>query len=87
LCVAAGRNDIERLVLVAPPVAMAEALPWNEISQPIHVVVGSSDTFAPHESLRRILTGLPGSCLDVIDGADHFFASGLREVERCIARR
>jgi hypothetical protein len=90
LCVAARRDDVESLLLIAPPVAMTEQLPWHAARITIHVVVGSADPFAPVESLRRIVAEIdrPNVRLDVVDGADHFFTlGGIEEVERLVAER
>ena len=71
-----ARDDaaIERLVLVAPPVAMLESIDLGSFERPIHVVVGECDSFAPLKALTKILDRVPEARLDVIPDADHFFA-------------
>jgi len=72
---------IVELILIAPPVAMIEAIALEKFRGPIHVIVGGRDAFAPLSELSALLEGLPNANLDVIPKADHFFAShGLAEL-------
>jgi alpha/beta superfamily hydrolase len=71
---------IRYLVLVAPPVRMIESLPLEKLGRPIRVIVGGEDPFAPIEPILEYFD-LPDTRVDVIPGADHFFAAtGLAEL-------
>lgn len=65
---------IERLVLVAPPVAMLDSVDLRSCEAPVHVVVGGSDSFAPVNALGKLLEPCREARLDVIPDADHFFS-------------
>jgi len=86
LRVAAARVDVSRLVLVAPPLTMIPTLPIREVRHPMLILVGSADCYAPYEQLQKLVAGNGSARLEVIDGADHFFAlDGVAQVEARIA--
>jgi alpha/beta superfamily hydrolase len=68
---------LRSLVLVAPPVRMLQGLSLGELARPLLVIAGTQDAFAPAEELRAALDGVAGARLELIEGADHFFVSGL----------
>ena len=45
-------------------------------------MTGALDAIAPPAGLEALLEGVPGARLEVIEGADHFFESGLSAVAR-----
>lgn len=67
---------VRRLVLVAPPVDMIAPLDLERIDVPTVVIAGGNDTFAPLAQLTPLLEKMGEVRLEVIAGADHFFASG-----------
>lgn len=72
---------ILRLVLVAPPAAMLEDLALGDLAIPVRVIVGQRDAFAPLSALEAVLGDVPDVRIDVIPGADHFFAlRGVAEI-------
>ncbi len=73
---AMGDPRVRDVLMVAPPVAMLEALPLDQFGRPLHVIVGGQDTLAPVDKLSALISPLPNANLDVIPKADHFFASG-----------
>jgi alpha/beta superfamily hydrolase len=76
---------VRGLLLVAPPVAMIEALPLEKFHGPLHIVVGAEDRFAPTGPLSELIAPLPNGRLEVIPKADHFFAaSGLAELHEAV---
>jgi alpha/beta superfamily hydrolase len=64
---------IERLILVAPPVVMLEALDLASLDRPLHVIAGERDQFAPIDALHAALSNAREPRIDVIPDADHFF--------------
>ena len=76
VAVALADRRIERLVLVAPPVAMLESLDLSRLEIPLHVIVGGEDPFAPADRLWQVLEPAGETKLEVLPGADHFFAAG-----------
>ena len=70
---AGGETSIDRLVLVAPPVQMLEAMDVASIETPIQVIVGERDQYAGAEELADALSTAREARLDVIPDADHFF--------------
>lgn len=73
--VALGEPRIRRLILVAPPARMLERLPLAELARPLRVIAGGDDAIAAVDRLRALIDPLPDARLEVIEGADHFFAS------------
>ena len=67
-------DAVERLILVAPPAEMLEAIDVASIECPIHVIVGERDSFAPLARLTDIFARPPQARVDVVPDADHFFA-------------
>jgi alpha/beta superfamily hydrolase len=92
LALAAGGDvPIGRMVLVAPPVQMVEAVDLASIDAPIQVIVGESDQYASVERLADALSAAPSARLDVVPDADHFFGFGpwlekIGELVRAAAR-
>jgi alpha/beta superfamily hydrolase len=74
--VATKEHRIERLVLVAPPLAMLDVQLLREFHGGVTFVVGGEDMYAPMDDVRSLLAPLPHVQLHVIAGADHFFSSG-----------
>jgi alpha/beta superfamily hydrolase len=72
----AGLSDpaVNRLVLVALPVAMMNGGPNDSTSKPVLLVSGDRDSFSPVEPLRTLASRLGGRTrLEILAGADHFF--------------
>jgi alpha/beta superfamily hydrolase len=79
--VALRESIVRELLLVSPPVSMIRNVPLQRLDRPVHVIVGSEDTFAPFGELSELLTPVANARLEVIPGADHFFAvTGLAEL-------
>ncbi|MGD9187827.1 MAG: alpha/beta hydrolase [Desulfobacteraceae bacterium] len=74
-----------RIMLVAPPVAFLDFSDIRAISGLHAVIVGKSDEFAP---VGRVQSQLTQWCdavkLSVLSTADHFFNSGIDELEQAI---
>ena len=67
-----GRR-IDRLVLVAPPIAMIESIDVASLERPLHVIAGERDGFAQIDALAAALSRAREPHIDVIADADHFF--------------
>ncbi len=74
--VALATVDVSRLLLVPPPVYMLAGLELGGLEVPVRVIAGDCDVFAPADGLERLLDSLPDAKLEVVAGADHFFAGG-----------
>ena len=80
-------ESIRELVLVAPPVAMISQLPLGSLRLRMHVLVGERDQFARVDELERLFEAVEGARVEVVAGADHFFAArGLSEVQEFVGR-
>jgi uncharacterized protein len=77
---ALGDERLRLVVLVAPPVRMLQELALRDLGRPLLVVAGSADTLAPADALRELFADVPGARVEWIDGADHFFVSGLGSI-------
>jgi uncharacterized protein len=87
LAVAAGGEPLAGLALIAPPIAGPG---WRHpgslaIDGPLLVVAGSRDVYCPREDLMSMAATWPTATVTVIDGADHFFLSGLDALEIALA--
>lgn len=87
LSAAAMDSRVDRLLLVAPPVAMLQAVALEQVHKPVHVLVGDADEYAPLDAVRAAVERLPKGELQVLDGVDHFFmGGGLDAVRRAAAQ-
>jgi alpha/beta superfamily hydrolase len=69
---------VNRLVLVAPPVAYMDFEAVPSLSAELAVIVGDRDSFAPQDLLRQqIPLWNPSGHLQVLPGADHFYQGAL----------
>jgi alpha/beta superfamily hydrolase len=83
---AAGATPrVRRAILVAPPPALLGEAGLAALRRAL-VVTGSEDAFAPPAALEPLVARAPGATLHVVPGADHFFAAGLADVGRAVAR-
>jgi alpha/beta superfamily hydrolase len=82
LQLAAGLSLAGQLLLVAPPPALLAGLDLERMA--------AGDEYAPVAELETLLESLPGPVnagLSVIDGVDHFFATGgLDSIEAFVGR-
>ena len=76
---------IERLILIAFPVAVHSPRFLSEVTQPALLVLGGADPFGTAGELRKALPVLPaGLELAEIPGADHFFRGRTPLVEELV---
>ena len=76
-----------RMVMVSPPVGFMAFQSAVTIDCLKLVITGSEDDIAPAETIQRELSNWnPDACLDIIDGADHFYGGYLRELESAVLR-
>ena len=85
--VAVGSEALAGLALIAPPLATPG---WHRpgplaIGGPLLVVAGSEDPYCPHAALAALATVMPEAIVTVIDGADHFFSTGLEALDAALA--
>ena len=75
VCGLAGKDArIERLLLIAFPVAVYDCSCIQEVSQPALLLFGSGDEFGTATELVQKFPNLPERLeVDQVDGADHFF--------------
>jgi alpha/beta superfamily hydrolase len=82
---AASEPEIERLILIAPPVASADFGMLRTLSTPKIVVQGSADVTCPPELLKAQFPGWsePKSLIEVA-GATHFFDKHLADLGQAL---
>ena len=85
--VAADGEPLAGLALIAPPLAIPG---WQRpgplaIDGPLLVVAGSEDPYCPRPALATLATAIPEAIVTVIDGADHFFFTGLEALDAALA--
>jgi alpha/beta superfamily hydrolase len=73
---------VRKLVLVAPPPAMLDAVALADWNRPILVIAGDQDNFVPIDELNEKLDPIKDVELVVLAGVDHFFMAGLVDVGR-----
>ncbi len=73
---AVGEARIQRVIVVAPPVAMLGDLAPETLRVPVHVISGGQDAHAPADALRDWVSAMPDGQLELLPGVDHFFMSG-----------
>lgn len=73
---------VRRLLLVAPPPALLDGEALAGFRGRMLAIVGDADSFAPLDDLRALWGEDERRRLEVIPGADHFFASGLADISR-----
>jgi hypothetical protein len=82
---APGYRDINRMILVSPPVAFVSFDGIGSLPSLTTVVTGSHDDFAPPGIISAMMPAWnPGARLHVIDGADHFYFGFDRELEKLV---
>jgi alpha/beta superfamily hydrolase len=79
---AAGRPQVRRLLLVAPPPSMLDAEALADFPGSVFVIAAAEDSLAPPDALEVVVAGLPRAKLGIIPGADHFFGTGLADIGR-----
>jgi len=80
------QNTVQRMVMVSPPVAFLDFGSMPPTPQLALVIAGSRDQIAPVEIIESMLPNWnPGARLEVIEGADHFYAGYTSELEHILA--
>lgn len=77
--------EVERVVLIAPPIRILSHSEDTECRRPLptEIVVGDRDSFAPIDSVRSLARYL-GARLHTIVGADHFFANHRKDMVEAV---
>jgi alpha/beta superfamily hydrolase len=65
----------DRLVLVAPPIALLGADELRSCARPLLVLVGDGDAYAPADLVADLVPKRPDARLEILRGVDHFFAA------------
>lgn len=82
---AAARSPrVRALVLVAPPPALLDRGVLAERAIDVLIVTGEHDAIAPAGTLEAIAKDLPRARFAAIPDTDHFFGSGLAELNRTV---
>jgi alpha/beta superfamily hydrolase len=80
--------NVNRLVMVAPPVAFIDFKDVKRLPGLFLVVSGSEDEYAPPETIRELLpTWNPAARLAIIEGGDHFFFGHSSRLEAILNER
>lgn len=81
-----ARQKIARLVMVSPPMGMIDASEAAPIDCLQLVVTGSADDIAPASAIESLISVWnPDAHMAVIEGADHFYAGHIGQLESAIA--
>lgn len=79
---------VQGMTMVAPPVAFIDFEEGIRLPMLSAVVAGSRDEYAPPGLIRPLMGQWnPDACIDIIDGADHFFFGFLGEITRRLVQR
>ena len=73
---------VKALLLVAPPVVMLNVDALKSFEGPVLLVAGDQDSFAPRQELEAISQELKAGELVLLEGTDHYFATGLPQLGR-----
>ena len=75
-------DTVQRMIMVAPPVAFLDFGSAQPIPQLRLVIAGSRDEIAPPGLIKAILPNWNSKArLEIIEGADHFYGMYTRELE------
>ncbi len=75
----------KRLIMVSPPVGFMDFSFLGFNSKIKLIIAGSNDDIAPPDKIKEYIpTWNPEAELKVLDGTDHFYSGGTREVEEII---
>jgi alpha/beta superfamily hydrolase len=71
----AAAASVDALALIAPPLGLGgeRRLPAFPAGLPVLIVVGAEDEYCPPPAIERLRAESPGTHIDVVDGANHFF--------------
>jgi alpha/beta superfamily hydrolase len=85
--VAGAGERLAGLALIAPPLAVRAWQPRTPsgLDGPWLIVAGSADTYCPAEALAVLGSALPAATVTVIDGADHFFVTGMPHLRAALS--
>jgi pimeloyl-ACP methyl ester carboxylesterase len=67
-----------------PPLPSEDLL--RSLERPALLLAGAADAFCPSDSLEDLGRRLPGSRVEIVQGADHFFRRREREAADIVAR-
>jgi len=78
-------GNINRIVMVSPPVDLFDYSSLNNSTETSLILAGSEDDIADHRSIARILPlWNPDATLQVISGADHFYLGRTDDIRKII---
>ncbi len=80
--VARRQPRCNRLLLVAPPLAMLDRDALEDFGGSLLIVAAGSDELSSAQELRTLAKELPRASFHLIPEADHFFLAGLAEIAR-----
>lgn len=76
------RPRVQRLIMVSPPTQMLDGDALKSFGHPILIIAGSRDQYVPIDEVKKMISGIEGIHLEVLDGVDHFFMAGLADIGR-----
>ena len=80
---------IDKVILIAPPLAMLDRAALRALADRVTIVLGDDDDYTPLSNMQRALADVPSVQLFVVEDADHFFvgaADGLTNAAERAAR-
>jgi alpha/beta superfamily hydrolase len=85
--ISSQETSVSGLVMISPPVALMDFSKISQIPCLTLVVTGSRDEIAPVERIRKMLSVWNAEApLEIINGADHFYAGYTQVVTNVIHR-
>lgn len=80
-------DRVDRLVLVAPPVALLGAEALQQCERPLTVLLGDADVYAPLDVASALMPKQAHARLTILPGTDHFFSTpgALERLQRGLA--
>lgn len=82
----AAKIRVHDMVMVAPPVSMMDFQSIDAVPGLSLILTGALDDIAPPERIRPLMPAWNEAArLEVIDGADHFYSTGLPQLRAAIS--
>ena len=79
-------NEIRRMLLVSPPVAMMDFSGPRQPLLSVRMITGSRDDIAPPASIKNLFDDCDTDAeLTILDGADHFYSGHMQQLESAIS--
>ncbi len=88
LALATSHDAVDEWVAIAPPLRVVDVaeMPAGSDPRPKHLIIGEHDAFRPPAEATLATAAWPATCIDEIEGADHFFGGALDRLVEIVSR-